>query len=117
MPGSESISVLRQYQAQVARSDLAARKLKLDEGLWKILREPSREIIVHIPVQLDDGTLEIFTGFRVQHSIDRGPAKGGIRYSPNLKRAERSQESADSFQTCGVLCELCPQNVRILEQL
>ena len=72
------------WEAQVARSDLAAKKLKLDEGLWKILREPSLEIIVHIPVQMDDGTLEIFTGFRVQHSIDRGPAKGGIRYSPTL---------------------------------
>ena len=72
------------WEAQVSRSDLAAKKLKLDEGLWKILREPSREIIVHIPVQMDDGTLETFTGFRVQHSIDRGPAKGGIRYSPKL---------------------------------
>ena len=72
------------WEAQVSRSDLAAKKLKLDEGLWKILREPSREIIVHIPVQMDDGTLETFTGFRVQHSIDRGPAKGGIRYSPRL---------------------------------
>ena len=72
------------WEAQVSRSDLAAKKLKLDEGLWKILREPSREIIVHIPVQMDDGTLGTFTGFRVQHSIDRGPAKGGIRYSPKL---------------------------------
>src|SRR5437870_7548056 len=72
------------WEAQVARSDLAAKKLKLDEGLWKILRNPSREVIVHVPVQMDDGTLEIYTGFRVQHSIDRGPAKGGIRYSPNL---------------------------------
>src|SRR5438093_6579303 len=72
------------WEAQVARSDVAARKLNLDEGLWKILREPSREIIVHIPVQIDEGTLESFTGFRVQHSIGRGPAKGGIRYGPNV---------------------------------
>ena len=72
------------WEAQVARSDLAAQKLSLDDGLWKILREPNREIIVHIPVQLDDGRLETFTGFRVQHSIDRGPAKGGVRYSPNV---------------------------------
>jgi len=72
------------WEAQVARSDVAARKLNLDEGLWKILREPSREIIVHIPVQIDDGTVESFTGFRVQHSIGRGPAKGGIRYGPNV---------------------------------
>src|SRR6478736_944793 len=70
------------WEAQVARSDLAAKKLQLEDGLWKILREPNREIIVHIPVQLDNGRLETFTGFRVQHSIDRGPAKGGLRYSP-----------------------------------
>jgi hypothetical protein len=54
------------WQAQVLRSDLAAKKLGLHEGLWKILREPTRELIVHVPVQMDDGTLEIFTGFRVQ---------------------------------------------------
>src|SRR5436309_5077181 len=72
------------WEAQVARSNVAARKLNLDEGLWKILREPGREIIVHIPVQIDDGTVESFTGFRVQHSIGRGPAKGGIRYGPNV---------------------------------
>jgi glutamate dehydrogenase (NAD(P)+) len=48
------------------------------------LRYPNRELIVHIPVQMDDGRLEVFTGFRVQHSIARGPAKGGIRYSPDV---------------------------------
>src|SRR5512146_3237744 len=72
------------WEAQAARFDLAAQKLKLDEGLWKILRYPSREIIVHIPVSMDDGRLEVFTGFRVQHSIARGPAKGGVRYSPDV---------------------------------
>jgi glutamate dehydrogenase (NAD(P)+) len=54
------------WQAQVLRSDLAAKKLGLHEGLWKILRDPTRELIVHVPVRMDDGTLEIFTGFRVQ---------------------------------------------------
>jgi glutamate dehydrogenase (NAD(P)+) len=48
------------------------------------LRYPNREIIVHIPVQMDNGSIEVFTGFRVQHSIARGPAKGGIRYSPDV---------------------------------
>src|SRR3954447_26346262 len=71
-------------EAQEARFDLAAQKLNLDEGLWKVLRSPSREIIVHIPVMMDDGHLEVFTGFRVQHSIARGPAKGGLRYSPDV---------------------------------
>ncbi len=72
------------WEAQAARFDLAAQKLKLDEGLWKVLRYPNREIIVHIPVAMDDGRLEVFTGFRVQHSIARGPAKGGVRYSPDV---------------------------------
>jgi glutamate dehydrogenase (NAD(P)+) len=72
------------WEAQAARFDLAAHKLNLDEGLWKVLRYPNREIIVHIPVAMDSGQLEVFTGFRVQHSIARGPAKGGIRYSPDV---------------------------------
>jgi len=72
------------WEAQAARFDLAAQKLNLDEGLWKVLRYPTREIILHIPVQMDDGSLEVFTGFRVQHSIARGPSKGGIRYAPDV---------------------------------
>src|SRR5215469_4381968 len=76
------------WEAQAARFDLAAHKLNLDEGLWKVLRSPSREIIVHIPVAMDDGRLEVFTGFRVQHSIARGPAKGGVRYSPDVNLDE-----------------------------
>jgi glutamate dehydrogenase (NAD(P)+) len=75
---------LNPWEAQQARFNFAARKLNLDEGLWKILQYPSREIIVHIPVAMDDGRLEVFTGFRVQHSIARGPAKGGVRYSPDV---------------------------------
>ena len=75
---------LNPWEAQAARFDFAAQKLNLDEGLWKILRYPNREIIVHIPVSMDNGTLEVFTGFRVQHSIARGPAKGGVRYSPDV---------------------------------
>lgn len=72
------------WEAQSARFDFAARKLNLDEGLWKVLRYPNRELIVHIPVAMDSGKLEVFTGFRVQHSIARGPAKGGVRYSPDV---------------------------------
>jgi glutamate dehydrogenase (NAD(P)+) len=72
------------WEAQAARFDLAAHKLNLDEGLMKVLRYPTREIILHIPVMMDNGHLEVFTGFRVQHSIARGPAKGGLRYSPDV---------------------------------
>ncbi|HEY3771075.1 MAG TPA: Glu/Leu/Phe/Val dehydrogenase [Candidatus Angelobacter sp.] len=75
---------LNPWEAQAARFDFAAQKLNLDDGLWKILRYPQREIIVHIPVAMDNGSLEVFTGFRVQHSIARGPAKGGVRYSPDV---------------------------------
>src|SRR6201997_4130318 len=71
------------WEAQSARFEFAARKLNLDEGLWKVLRSPSREIIVHFPVTMDDGRIEMFTGYRVQHSQARGPAKGGIRYAPD----------------------------------
>jgi glutamate dehydrogenase (NAD(P)+) len=72
------------WEQQAARFNQAAEKLKLDEGLWRVLRQPNREIIVHIPVALDNGQLEVFTGYRVQHSIARGPAKGGVRYAPDV---------------------------------
>jgi glutamate dehydrogenase (NAD(P)+) len=76
------------WEAQAARFDFAAKKLNLDPGIWKLLRYPTREIIVHIPVLRDDGTIEVFTGYRVQHSIARGPAKGGIRYAPDVSLDE-----------------------------
>src|ERR1700691_6514896 len=72
------------WEAQSARFEFAARKLNLDENLWKVLSTPSREIIVHFPVSMDNGKIEMFTGFRVQHSIARGPGKGGIRYAPDV---------------------------------
>ncbi len=72
------------WEAQAARFDFAARKLNLDAGLWKVLRSPSREIIVHFPIAMDDGQIELFTGFRVHHSMARGPGKGGIRYAPDV---------------------------------
>jgi glutamate dehydrogenase (NAD(P)+) len=72
------------WLAAAARFDEAASRLKLDDGIRKILRSPAREITVHIPVQLDDGRLEVFTGYRVQHSVARGPAKGGIRFAPDV---------------------------------
>jgi len=72
------------WEAQAARFDFAARKLNLDEGLWRVLRYPSREVIVHFPVAMDDGRIEVFTGYRVHHSQARGPCKGGIRYAPDV---------------------------------
>jgi glutamate dehydrogenase (NAD(P)+) len=70
--------------AAEARFDIAAEALHLDSGISKILRTPSREVTVYIPVEMDDGRIEVFTGYRVQHSIARGPAKGGIRYAPDV---------------------------------
>ena len=72
------------WLAAAVRFDEAAQRLKLDDGMCKVLRSPAREITVHIPVLLDDGRIEVFTGYRVQHSIARGPAKGGIRFAPDV---------------------------------
>jgi glutamate dehydrogenase (NAD(P)+) len=75
---------LNPLQAAEARFDLAADALNLDSGIGKILRTPTKEVTIYIPVELDDGRIEVFTGYRVQHSIARGPAKGGIRYAPDV---------------------------------
>jgi glutamate dehydrogenase (NAD(P)+) len=64
--------------------DLAADKLNLDPGLWRVLREPRRELTVHFPVKMDDGSVQVFTGYRVQHNVGRGPAKGGLRYHQDV---------------------------------
>ena len=64
--------------------DLAAEYLKLDQGLRQILRTPKRVLEVSIPTKMDNGQLKVFTGYRVQHNVARGPAKGGIRYHPNV---------------------------------
>jgi glutamate dehydrogenase (NAD(P)+) len=64
--------------------DLAAERLNLSPGLRKVLREPKRELTVHFPVKMDDGLVQVFTGYRVQHNLSRGPAKGGIRYHQNV---------------------------------
>jgi len=68
--------------------DLAAEQLNLSPGLRKVLREPKRELTVHFPVKMDDGSVQVFTGYRVQHNLSRGPAKGGIRYHQNVSLDE-----------------------------
>jgi glutamate dehydrogenase (NAD(P)+) len=68
--------------------DLAADRLGLDEGMRLVLREPRREFTVHFPVHMDDGSVQVFTGYRVQHNLGRGPAKGGIRYHQNVSLDE-----------------------------
>jgi len=76
------------WLAAEARFNHAAEKLGLDEGIRKVLGNPTRELTVNIPVLLDDGRIELFTGYRVQHSIARGPGKGGIRYAPDVSLDE-----------------------------
>ncbi|MCL4464682.1 MAG: Glu/Leu/Phe/Val dehydrogenase [Chloroflexi bacterium] len=64
--------------------DIVAEKLKLDAGIREILRKPKRELAVNFPVRMDDGSVRCYTGYRVQHNLSRGPAKGGIRYHPDV---------------------------------
>jgi glutamate dehydrogenase (NAD(P)+) len=90
------------FDAMVSRFDIAAEKLKLDDGLYQILLTPDREISVAIPVQMDDGKLRVFKGYRVQHSLARGPAKGGIRYAPDVTLDEIRALAAWMTWKCAV---------------
>ncbi len=101
-PSSMMESELNPRESAEARFDEAAGRLGLEEGMQKVLRTPARELIVHIPVQLDDGRLEVFTGYRVQHSIARGPAKGGIRYAPDVSLDEVRALAAWMTWKCAV---------------
>jgi len=98
----ETEKELSVYESMAARFDVAAQKLGLDEGLKKYLRTPNREIIVHIPVLMDNGHLEVFDGYRVQHSIARGPCKGGLRYSPHVTLDEIRGLAAEMTWKCAV---------------
>ena len=86
-----------------ARFDEAAELLGLDEGLRKILRSAALELKVSIPVMLDDGRYEVFTGYRVQHSIVRGPSKGGIRFAPDVTLDEVRALAAWMTWKCAVV--------------
>ncbi len=84
----QSSGRLNPWTMAQAQFDAAAARLKLNDDLRAILREPKRELIVHFPVRMDDGSIRMFTGYRVQHNINRGPAKGGIRYDANVSLDE-----------------------------
>ena len=77
-------AALNPYQMAVQQFEAAAEKLNLSEDMREILRQPKRELAVNFPVRLDSGRIKTFTGYRVQHNVNRGPAKGGIRYSPDV---------------------------------
>ncbi|MCA8944236.1 MAG: Glu/Leu/Phe/Val dehydrogenase [Planctomycetes bacterium] len=91
------------FEAMQARFDLAAAKLGLDPGLYQILRRPDRELLVSIPVLMDDGSIHVFDGYRVQHSMARGPAKGGIRFDPNVTLDEVRALAAWMTWKCAVV--------------
>src|ERR671927_1990567 len=76
------------WQVAQQQFDLAADRLNLDPGLRQVLREPRRELHVTFPVKMDDGSVKVFTGYRVQHNLGRGPAKGGIRYHQDVSLDE-----------------------------
>jgi glutamate dehydrogenase (NAD(P)+) len=75
---------LNPYESAEARFEIAARKLGLAEGLYRYLKYPNKEITVYLPITMDSGHLEVFIGYRVHHSVVRGPGKGGIRYAPDV---------------------------------
>jgi glutamate dehydrogenase (NAD(P)+) len=81
-------AAINPWQVAQQQFDLAAERLNLDPGLRRVLREPRRELTVHFPVKMDDGSVQVYTGYRVQHNLGRGPAKGGIRYHQDVSLDE-----------------------------
>ncbi|MCA1957122.1 MAG: Glu/Leu/Phe/Val dehydrogenase [Nitrospira sp.] len=76
------------FRLAVAQFDEAAEALRLDPNLRERLKLPQRSLVVSLPVRMDDGRVEVFTGYRVQHDSSRGPSKGGIRYHPDVSLGE-----------------------------
>ena len=117
------------FGAMLQEFDGAARLLGLDPGLWKILTSPKRQIIVSCPVVMDSGQVEVFTGYRVQYNITLGPAKGGIRYHPDVTLDEVTALAAWMTWKCavagvpfgggkgGVICDPTKMSKRELEAL
>lgn len=111
--------------AMLHRFDVAAKRLDLDPGLYQILEKPDREIIVSIPVQMEDKSIKVFTGYRVQHSVARGPGKGGVRFASTVTLDEVRALAAWMTWKCavvnvpfggakgGVICE--PQKLSEIE--
>ncbi|MDQ6785418.1 MAG: Glu/Leu/Phe/Val dehydrogenase [Acidobacteriota bacterium] len=91
------------FEAMSERFDHAAQLLGLEADLYAVMRVPSREIKVYIPVRMDTGHIEVFEGYRVQHNFARGPAKGGIRYAPDVTLDEVKALSAWMTWKCAVV--------------
>jgi len=91
------------FESMMARFEVAAMLIDLDPGLYQYLKTPQKQIIVAIPIQMDDGTIEVFEGYRVIHNDVRGPSKGGIRYSPNITLSEVRALAAWMTWKCAVV--------------
>src|SRR4030042_540879 len=100
MAEDEKINSFEMAKKQV---DLAAKYLNLDPGSIEKLKNTKRELIVHFPIQMDDRNVKIFTGYRVQHHVARGPAKGGIRYHPDIDLDEMRALSMWMTWKCAVV--------------
>jgi glutamate dehydrogenase (NAD(P)+) len=117
------------FDDMLQQFDGAARILNLEPGIWKILTHPKRQITVSCPVQMDNGEIEVFTGYRVQYNITLGPAKGGIRYHPGVSLDEVTALAAWMTWKCavahipfgggkgGVICDPSKMSRRELEAL
>jgi glutamate dehydrogenase (NAD(P)+) len=101
--GVPSASEENPYEAMLRRFDAAAKRLGLDPALYELLRMSDRELTVAIPIVMDDGSIRVFTGYRVQHSISRGPCKGGIRFSPDVTIEEVRALAAWMTWKCAVV--------------
>jgi glutamate dehydrogenase (NAD(P)+) len=91
------------FEAMIVRFDHAAKLLALDPGLYKVLRHPEKQIIVSVPIQRDNGEVEVYTGYRVLHNTSRGPAKGGIRFDLNVTLDEVKALAAWMTWKCAVV--------------
>lgn len=91
------------FESMMARFKVAAEILELDAGVYEYLRTPIRQIIVSVPIQMDDGKIEVFEGYRVIHNEVRGPSKGGLRYSPDLNLSEVKALAAWMTWKCAVV--------------
>ena len=91
------------FEAMLARFREAAEKLGLEEGLYRVLAEADMEITVKIPITKDDGSYEVYTGYRVQHNRAMGPCKGGIRFAPDVTLDEVKALAAWMTWKCAVI--------------
>ena len=91
------------FESMMSRFDRAAQLLDLDPDLYAVMRVPNRELKVYIPTRMDSGRIQVFEGFRVQHNFARGPAKGGIRYAPDVNIDEIRALAAWMTWKCAVV--------------